>query len=113
MGRNMSAEHRRNRLILLATSDLCHLCGHRGAKTADHIITPADWLRRYGSLAGVDSLGNLAPAHGNLGNGPIHNRCTTCGQVCNQVRGNRVIVPVRSRVWDTPRPPARPQSREW
>lgn len=108
----MSAEHRRNRLILLAVSDLCHLCGHHGARTADHIITPADWQTRFGTLAGVDGLGNLAPAHGNLGNGPIHNRCTTCGKVCNQVRGDTVIAPVRSRQWQ-PDPAPRPQSRDW
>ena len=95
----MSAEYKHNRPIVLAASDLCHLCGHRGARTVDHIKAPAEWLRLYRTLVGVDGLANLAPAHGTMGAGKtrLHNRCTVCRRLCNQVRRNR---PLRiGRVW--------------
>lgn len=97
-----AARYRRNRAILLSYSDLCWLCGHHGATTADHIIPAKLWPRDvFGrNLPGFDELPNLAPAHGSMGNTGAVNRCETCGLACNQVRGARTATP-------------RPQSRRW
>ncbi|WP_084653994.1 HNH endonuclease [Nocardia altamirensis] len=44
------------RLLCLATyGSTCHLCGRRGATTADHVIPR--------SKGGTDALENLRPAH--------------------------------------------------
>lgn len=102
-GRNLSSEYRRNRRQLLATTDLCHLCGHHGARTADHKIAPREWFARFGHYRGVDSLANLAPAHGTMGSGRnrLHNRCTQCGRLCNQSRKDRPLTDL-GRDWTTP-----------
>lgn len=42
-------------LTLSHYGDVCHLCGRRGATTADHVIPRA--------LGGEDVLENLRPAH--------------------------------------------------
>lgn len=65
----------------------CHLCGHDGADQADHILP----LSLYPELDGV--LSNYAPAHGVKG-------CPTCGEKCNQVKGNGTVTrPRASRSW--------------
>jgi len=88
----------------IANSDLCGLCGHHGARTADHIIPVDEWLRRYGTYDGVNDQTNLQPAHGTKG--PINNPCHQCraagrNGMCNQSKGARLIVVVspRSRDW--------------
>ena len=48
-------EYRRNRRIVLATSDVCWRCGRGGADTADHVVPRA--------LGGSDALENLRPCH--------------------------------------------------
>jgi hypothetical protein len=63
-----------NRVICLANSDRCWLCGHPGADQADHAIPV--------SMGGTSALSNLRPAHGTA-------PCPTCGRHCNQERGNR------------------------
>lgn len=68
--------YRKNRTVLLAHSDVCALCGHTGATTADHRIP----LSRGGSHA----LSNLIPAHGTDG-------CPTCGRKCNQEKGSQTL----------------------
>jgi len=89
-------EWRTNVAIVLALSDICHLCGHPGAKTGDHIITVHDWPP---DRPGVNAITNIAPAHGARGPHPA-NRCPTCGQLCNQRRGTRSLAPQpRSRDW--------------
>lgn len=97
-----SRPYRRNRALLLATNNICALCGHPGAKTADHIITDKDWPRDENGrrLPGFDDLTNLQPAHGTLGNQAL-NPCPVCGKLCNQARGNRPIpqTAIRSRDW--------------
>lgn len=85
---------------MLANSDLCHLCNHRGAKTADHIISVKDWLALYGSFDGVNNPSNMRPAHGVMGK--ALNKCPTCGKLCNQVKGpgRKPHIPEpRSRNW--------------
>jgi 5-methylcytosine-specific restriction endonuclease McrA len=84
--------------LVLANSDLCHLCGHHDARTVDHIISVEEWWRLHGTYDGVNDLSNLAPAHGMRRAGP--NRCATCGRLCNQNRGSRSLAPQpRSRDW--------------
>ena len=92
-------EYRRNAKLTLAASDLCHLCLHPGARTADHIVSVKEWLERHGTDLGVNALSNLAPAHGNRGPDG-ENRCTECNQLCNQARGAASLEPGRrSQAW--------------
>lgn len=96
-------EYKRNAAAMLAADDTCHLCGHGGARTADHIITVTQWLHLHGTYQGVNDPSNLAPAHGthryNL------NPCPDCAALgrnplCNQSRGARPLGPqARSRDW--------------
>jgi 5-methylcytosine-specific restriction endonuclease McrA len=76
------------REVLATKGRTCHLCGGRGATTADHVIP---W-----SHGGRNVLANLEPAH----------------QGCNSSRGNRTLV-----AWFAARPlPTRPPlapSRAW
>jgi hypothetical protein len=105
------------RAAVLAASDLCWICEHPGALTVDHLTQAPYWPRLAdGRMApGFNHPMNLAPAHGTMGAGRtiVHNRCTTCGRLCNQSRGARRPPPPRpqSRDWGTP--PPRPQSRQW
>jgi 5-methylcytosine-specific restriction endonuclease McrA len=98
-----NARYRRNRDLLLGQTTVCGLCGHEGAKTADHIVPDPLWPRDgYGRrLPGFDELANLQPAHGTMGAGRDvrQNPCPTCGQMCNQSKGARVA--------------KRPQTRDW
>lgn len=90
-----SATFRRNRIIVLALSDICWLCLHPGAGQVDHVVP-----RRAG---GGDDVGNLKPAHGHddrMGTSGIDYRCPTCGLACNQSRRTKPgPVPYRSRNW--------------
>lgn len=95
------SRYRHNRAILLALDDVCGICGHPGARTADHIIQPKLWARLFpDNPRGVDDLANLRPAHGTMAPGQPPNPCPTCGRLCNQSRGSTL-------------PVARPQSRRW
>jgi hypothetical protein len=88
--------YRTTAAAMLAESDLCWLCGHNGARTADHIIPVKDWLDRFGNYDGVNHRSNLAPAHGTRGR--QLNPCPTCGRLCNQARRSHPTQP-RSRDW--------------
>ncbi len=96
-----SRPYRRARAQVLAESDLCHLCGHEGATSADHIITDEQWPRdEYGRrLPGFDAVTNLAPAHGSMGNTGAVNRCPTCGRACNQSRRDKPLPQMSRRPW--------------
>jgi hypothetical protein len=102
-----NAVYRRNRALLLLSNDVCALCGHSGAATADHIIPDFLWPRDEAGkrLPGFDDLGNLQPAHGTMGAGRnvTQNRCPVCHKLCNQVKGDG-----RRR-----RGAGRPQTRRW
>ncbi len=97
--------YRRNRAIVLARSDVCGICGHSGARTADHIIPDTLWPRGPDGrrLPGFDAVDNLQPAHGSMGSGRtrVHNRCSTCGRLCNQSKGDgrRTPIRIRTREW--------------
>lgn len=89
-GRRSATGHRYRlaRKAVLAVSTVCHLCGHEGADQADHVQSRS--LRP--DIADED-VTNLLPAHG-------VNGCPTCGEKCNQVKGNGTLTrPVRSRSW--------------
>lgn len=72
-------------LVLSTYGNICHLCGGRGATTADHIVP-----RSHG---GDDSIDNMRPAHGR----------------CNSKRGNMSLDEWRSRYGAT----QRAGSRSW
>ncbi|MFI2577710.1 hypothetical protein ACH5AJ_36555 [Streptomyces rochei] len=57
----------------------CHLCGHEGARTADHLVPVA-----VDSTQPVDPHG-MRPAHGS------GNPCPTCRRHCNQERGTKPL----------------------
>lgn len=63
--------------IIQRDGGICHLCGHPGADTADHIIP---W-----SLGGTDNPANLKAAH----------------RHCNRVRGNRTVATARTTLTRT------------
>lgn len=56
----------------------CHLCGHEGAYTADHLIPVSVWSNQ------PYDPGLARPAHGVEG-------CPTCKVPCNSSRGNKAI----------------------
>lgn len=92
---------RRLKAEMLIESDICGICGHPGAATADHIVPWAVWPRDplTGELEpGVDERDNMQPAHG------TGNRCAVCGRLCNQEKGDGT----RRRY-----PSRRPQTRDW
>lgn len=64
--------------------DLCHLCGHPGARQADHLVPIRDWPDQP-----IDPH-LMRPAHGG-GNEErgLDNPCPICGRRCNQERGAR------------------------
>lgn len=86
---------RRVREQVLATSDICHLCGHGGAGDVDHHPFPLAVLLAMG----IDPRdpAYLRPAHGS------RSRCPVCLSCCNQAKGDRLdyqapnVSP--SRVW--------------
>jgi len=77
------------RALCLAQSTVCYLCGHDGADTADHKLSPT----RGGAWFDQDNLG---PAHGVKG-------CPTCRRKCNREKGVKTVAefaPLRtSRTW--------------
>lgn len=93
--------YRRNREVLLAQTSRCGICGHDGAKTADHIIPAKLWPKGPDGkpLPGLDDLANLRPAHGTLGPFQPPNPCPTCGELCNQKRGAAIRQRPQTRQW--------------
>lgn len=68
-------------LVLAVYGDVCHLCGHAGAESADH-LTPRSMAPEL-----TWSLDNLRPAH--------HAPCPSCGVRCNVVRSDRALPATR------------------
>lgn len=70
---------RRARLQMFAIyGTTCHLCGHDGAESADHLIPITVWPDQP-----IDPHA-MRPAH--------HRPCPTCGRRCNSERGAGAIV---------------------
>lgn len=80
------------RAEVLATSTVCHLCGHAGSGDVDHTPSRRDLLAL--GLDPEDPI-YLRPAHGSL------SRCRVCGLCCNQVKGSGRELPTihRSEDW--------------
>lgn len=103
-GRSGTSEFQHNRLLVLAASDRCGICGHRGSRTVDHIIPLPRWPRRNGHLVpGFDGVRNLQPAHGSMGSNATrkepHNRCPVCNRLCNQTKGDQRGAVRTTRNW--------------
>jgi ribosomal protein L37E len=107
-GRSGTWEFQRNRRLILAVSDVCAICGHPGARTVDHIVAKPAWPRDQAGrmVPGFDGLRNLQPAHGSMGSNATrktaHNRCRTCGRLCNQSKGDGGTRVRTSRDWYAP-----------
>jgi 5-methylcytosine-specific restriction endonuclease McrA len=89
--------YRRNRILVLAASDMCGICGHGGSLSVDHVVPHRLWPRdEHGKmLPGFDAFENLQPAHGSLGSTGMVNRCGPCGgRLCNQSRGIKPLRPI-------------------
>lgn len=63
---------------------LCHICGHEGATTADHLIPLAVWPEQP-----LDPKLSR-PAHG------TGNPCPTCDRLCNQEKGTKTAEEVKT-----------------
>lgn len=70
------------RTMFALYGDTCHLCGHPGARQADHLAPLA-----IDPDQPVDPE-MMRPAHG-AAQPPYDNPCPTCGRRCNQERGKR------------------------
>ena len=81
-GRNelTSYEFRQLRARLLATSDVCIVCGHAAADAIDHVIP----VSKGGARLDPD---NLAPIHGVTG-------CPVCLRKCNNEKSDRPLADI-------------------
>jgi 5-methylcytosine-specific restriction endonuclease McrA len=83
-----STAYRKAKVRALAQNDICHLCGHPGADSLDHIIP----VSRGGHPT---DPANLAPIHGHP--------CPICGQKCNALKSDKllseIVDPKNSRDW--------------
>lgn len=55
-GRGTAAWKRTRQAVLIAHNYICHMCGHPGADTVDHLVPLAH--------GGTNTYDNLRPAHG-------------------------------------------------
>lgn len=96
MARNSSRAFRKVAFdVVLRDGEVCGICGHGGAITADHIVSFRDWPKDHNGdpLPGLDHPDNLQAAHGSRGVGDP-NPCHQCdparwprGRNCNQSKG--------------------------
>jgi 5-methylcytosine-specific restriction endonuclease McrA len=84
-----SRRYRKALAEVQATGPACWMCGHSGSDSLDHRI-PASLAPELRA-----DPANWWPCHGVKG-------CSTCGQRCNQARGNNLAPPKQS-----------PRSRRW
>lgn len=85
---NTRAQRAQNQRIL-ASSDICHICGHPGSDAIDHVVPLA--------LGGADDRSNKRPAHHKA-------PCQTCGIKCNRVKADKPYAPVIRRSGTLRRP---------
>lgn len=83
--------------VLREFGDLCHLCGHGGARQSDHLVDPETRPDlRY-------AVSNGRPAHG-AARGRGANPCAVCSRAagrpvyCNQVRGMGSVQRARNKI---------------
>lgn len=102
--RHTRAYRKQREIMFKIYGTTCHLCGHGGADTADHLVPVS--LSAHRSLP--VTYHSLRPAHGVKG-------CTTCGVKCNQARGNstRMQRLRTSEDWGSEVPRQMRRSREW
>lgn len=89
------AAYRTARALMFARhGDMCHLCGHPGARQADYLVpVSVDPTQR-------PDADLMRPAHGGGRPGTTDNPCPVCGRRCNQSKGNRVERVLKtSRAW--------------
>lgn len=109
MARNSSRAFRKTATQVVARDgQICGICHHPGAITADHIISYKDWPKDHQGqpLPGLDHPDNLQAAHGSRGTAE-HNPCYQCtpkGRYCNQSRGGQS---------NRQQPLQEPHSRPW
>ena len=70
---------RRLKARVLAITTICHICGHEGSDTLDHVVP----VTRGGS----NDVTNLRPAHHTL-------PCETCGKMCNREKTDKAWAPI-------------------
>jgi hypothetical protein len=93
-GRRTGGAYRTARERMFALyGDVCHICGHAGADSADHLIPLAADPRQ------LTDATLMRPAH--------HNACPTCGVRCNGKRGAKPMDVVRTEMNESP------TSRDW
>lgn len=89
--------YRKIRARILATSNVCIVCGHGGSDAVDHVIPVA----RGGARLDPQNMG---PIHGVDG-------CPVCLRKCNNEKGDKPLAEVRrlvtSRDWYAGPQPAR------
>lgn len=90
------ARQRRNRAIL-AASDVCHICGHPGSDSIDHVIALARARDAEHAKQLDEDLSNLKPAHHDV-------ECPTCGERCNRSKGDKAWAPIIRRSSSLDRP---------
>ena len=86
----------RNRRIL-AASDVCHICGHPGSDSVDHVKALARAADEAEALRLDTDPSNLRPAHHDV-------PCPTCGERCNRAKGDKAWAPIIRRSSSLRRP---------
>jgi 5-methylcytosine-specific restriction endonuclease McrA len=97
-------------LVFATYGNTCWICGHGGlgARQVDHVQS----ITEHPELAWV--LSNCRPAHGSP-----RNKCRTCHQFCNQLKGGysleraRRLIAERSGQPQQPVQPPPDQGRAW
>lgn len=83
--------------VLRTHGDLCHVCGHGGARQSDHLVDP-------GTRPDLRfAVSNGRPSHG-AARGRGANPCTVCSRAagrpvyCNQLRGMGSVERARNKI---------------
>lgn len=91
-----ASRQRRNRRIL-AASDVCHICGHPGSDSVDHVKALALAADEAEASRLDNDPANLRPAHHDV-------PCPTCGHRCNREKAAKAWAPIIRRSGSLERP---------